>query len=99
MKSRFALAVLVAAAAIGCEKPAEPEKAEEPKPVAVESEEEKQTPATTAEVAVGSEPKTQVTGVPTTEDFEEEAAETITSENMEAELDKLEKELAQTEPE
>ena len=41
-----------------------------------------------------SEPKTEVKqGIPTEEDFEEEAQETITADNLESELDKLEAEI------
>jgi hypothetical protein len=40
-----------------------------------------------------SEPKTQVDGIPTEADFEIDAAERISPSNLEAELDRLEREI------
>jgi glucose/arabinose dehydrogenase len=40
-----------------------------------------------------SEPTTQVDGIPTEVDYEKEAAERITPDNLEAELDRLEQEI------
>jgi hypothetical protein len=51
-------------------------------------------PAPPEPASAESEPKTDVKdGIPTEEDFEEEAQETITAENLEAELDRLEAEI------
>ncbi len=81
----------------GCKK-AEPEKV----PPAAEasakpaSPEPMSKPATADKPTADAEqlPKTQVTdGIPTEEDYEEEASEVITAENLEAELDKLETEI------
>jgi hypothetical protein len=51
-------------------------------------------PATPDAVPSESVPDTKVfDGIPTEEDYEEEAAQTITADNLEAELDKLEAEI------
>jgi hypothetical protein len=41
-----------------------------------------------------SEPETVVDGIPTEMDYEEEAAQKITPDNLEAELDRLEREIS-----
>lgn len=91
----FALA-LVLALVPACKK-SEPEAAPEPKlepavsaaPAAPEPAPPPLPPAVAA-----NEPKTQVTdGIPTEEDYEEEAGEVVTADNLETELDKLEAEL------
>ena len=52
-------------------------------------------PPATAAAAVAAQPQTAAANadIPTVEDFEEEAAEDIKASNMEAELDRLEKEI------
>lgn len=54
-------------------------------------------PATSADVRVAAlapeEPSTVVSGIPTPEDYEEEAARTLSPDYLEAELDRLEAEI------
>ena len=85
-----------ALAACACNK-SEPDPtppAAEQQEVKAASPEQPKPPAPAEPASVESEPKTEVTdGIPTEEDFEQEAQETITAENLEAELDKLEAEI------
>jgi len=91
-----ALGVLLMAAQ-GCKKSEpEPQQSTEPaenadvKPATAEAKEPEPKPLEQAPTA----PKTQVTdGIPTEEDYEEEAAEVVTAENLEAQLDQLEAEI------
>lgn len=78
----------------GCQSKSEkpPEQESEPPKPAEPAAVPEPTPAPAAKVEQ-SEPKTVVDGVPTVEDFEEEAEDTITEDNLEAELDRLEKEI------
>jgi ABC-type oligopeptide transport system substrate-binding subunit len=96
MKKRIwiALSLLLVLALTGCKKSesepqSEPEKtAEVAKPV--EPDPPKAEPARDTSL-----PETEVTdGIPTEEDYEEEAEKVITADNLEAELDKLEAEIA-----
>jgi hypothetical protein len=82
MKTLLAIVALAGVTAVGCKQ--EPEPQVEPAEVA---------PAEPAPAA--EQPATAIpTDLPTLEDYEEEAAEDITVENMEEELDRLEAEIA-----
>jgi hypothetical protein len=83
----------------GCKR-SEPEETRTPAPeTEAEAEAEQELPARAPAPQAGtangssSEPKTPVDGIPTEEDFEPEAEQTITPDNLEAELDKLEAEI------
>jgi hypothetical protein len=52
------------------------------------------TPAATSAVAANAGNPDDGEGIPTEEDFEDEAEQKITSQNADAELDKLEKEIS-----
>jgi hypothetical protein len=94
---KFTLTVVISSLALSlsaCKKETAPEKeapetaatpaAQIPKPAVPDS------PAAAAEAL----PLTEVTdGIPTEEDYEEEAAQTISASNLETELDKLEAEI------
>jgi hypothetical protein len=79
---------------VGCKK-SDPKPESEPSPVTEPTvTEPKPEPAAEAPRDT-SLPQTTVTdGIPTEEDYEEEASKVITADNLEAELDKLEAEIA-----
>jgi len=96
MTKRISIALLLplVVALSGCKK-SEPEPQSEPEKTAevakpAEPEPEKAEPARDTSL-----PETEVTdGIPTEEDYEDEAEKVITADNLEAELDKLEAEIS-----
>lgn len=91
----FAFSLLLVLAVCGCKK-SEPEPQAEPEKTEAAAKPAPPEPAAKAEpVRDTSLPETEVTdGIPTEEDYEEEAEKVITGDNLEAELDKLEAEIA-----
>lgn len=79
---------LGAVLAVGCNKPVEP--AAEQSPTAQTPEAPPPAPA----VEAATPPRLDPSSIPTEQDFEEQVNQSITSKNLEAELDRLEKELA-----
>ncbi len=84
IQHRFCMTLLACCLAFACkEKAAEPTPTEAPAPPAL--------PAAIEPAAPAFDPKKAV--VPTSEDFEAEAEQTISSKNLNEELDKLEREI------
>lgn len=83
----------LALALSGCKKDAPPKKDKKEKK---EAKKEKKAPLTPVDLPpfAPDEPKTKVEGAATAADFEEEADKTVVYENLEAELDRLEAEIA-----
>ena len=104
MKQLALIAALAFTFAVGCksddkssDKPTEPANTTEPAAAADPA----TAPTTGTDPATGTEPTAAGDGdeeaIPTAEDFEEEAASEVTEKNLEAELAKMEKELADDE--
>jgi hypothetical protein len=90
VKWHLACAVLLALAALGCSRKSEP-----PPPAASVEAPTTQVPPPGTPSAVPADTAATQVEIPTEEDFEEEAEREITAENLEAELDKLEREIGQ----
>jgi hypothetical protein len=91
MSSRLHWVTLIALAALGCNR--KDESPAPPKPT-VEAPTTQVSPPDTPTAAPANTAAAQVE-VPTEEDFEDEAEREISADNLEAELDKLEREIGQ----
>jgi hypothetical protein len=89
MKPSHLLLCLVSCAAWACKEQEEPGKAT-PTATATST----SAPAASATSATGAGASDDGEGIPTEEDFEDEAEQKITSQNAEDELDKLEREIS-----
>lgn len=87
LRAWVALAVL---AVLGCDRKSEPPPPPTPP---VETPTTQVPPPGSPAAVVADAPSSQADSVPTEEDFEEEAEREITAGNLEAELDKLEREI------
>jgi hypothetical protein len=95
LRGRLWRIALIALCAVGCERKSEP-----PPPaatVATPSTEPAQ-PAAPAAAPLGAAAPAPADGIPTEEDFEEQAEREISAANLEAELDKLEREIGDSSP-
>jgi hypothetical protein len=90
----IALLLLLVLPVAGCKK-SEPEPQSEPEKTAEVAKPAEPEPEEAAPARDTSLPATEVTdGIPTEEDYEEEAEKAVTADNLEAELDKLEAEIS-----
>ena len=88
-----ALLALVALAALGCDRKGEPPPP--PTPPVQTTSTQVAPPGSPSAALADTASAVQADAIPTEEDFEEEAEREISADNLEAELDKLEREIAE----